>query len=92
MDQHIKSLIEPRLWQLLDLHPWPHLIGHIHEGHRAHVHAWDTAEPPSIQSGENILNDNIQDPNLVHTVFANAANSPSFEWHHHLTINLKYFL
>ena len=65
--------------RLSDLRPRLHLAGHIHEGHGAHVHAWDTTEPPSVQSGENILNDNIQDPNLVHTVFVNAANSPSGE-------------
>jgi hypothetical protein len=67
--------------RLSDLRPRLHLVGHIHEGHGAYVHAWDTAEPSSVQSGENILNDNIQDPNLnlVRTVFVNAANSPSGE-------------
>jgi len=34
---------------------------------------------PSVQSGEYILNDNIQDPNLDHTVFVNASNWPSGE-------------
>ena len=63
--------------RLADLCPRLHLAGHIHEAHGAYIHAWDTAEPPSVQSGENVLNDNIQDPNLDHTVFVNAANWPS---------------
>ena len=64
--------------RLSDLRPRLHLVGHIHEGHGAYIHAWDTAEPPSVQAGEDtILNDNIHDPNLDHTVFANAANWPS---------------
>ena len=61
------------------LSPRLHLAGHIHEAHGAYIHAWDTAEPPSIQSDEIMLNDNIQDPSLHHTVFVNAANSPSGE-------------
>lgn len=65
--------------RLSDLHPRLHLVGHIHEAHGAHIHAWDTIEPPSVQSGEYILNDNIQDPNLDHTVFVNASNWPSGE-------------
>jgi len=66
--------------RLSDIRPRLHLAGHIHEAHGAHIHAWDTtAEPPSVQSGENILNENIQDPNLDHTVFVNAANWPSGE-------------
>jgi len=63
--------------RLAELRPRLHLAGHIHEGHGAYIHAWDTAEPPFVQAGENILNDNIQDPNLEHTVFVNAANWPS---------------
>jgi len=65
--------------RLSDLRPRLHLAGHIHEAHGAYIHAWDTAEPPSVQSGEIVLNDNIRDPNLDHTVFVNAANCPSGE-------------
>jgi hypothetical protein len=63
--------------RLPDLCPRLHLAGHIHEAHGAYIHAWDTAEPPSVQPGEIFLNDNLQDPNLDHTVFVNAANWPS---------------
>ena len=65
--------------QLSDLRPKLHLVGHIHEAHGAYIHAWDTAEPPSVRSGEIVLNDNIQNPDLDHTVFVNAANWPSGE-------------
>ena len=64
--------------RLSDLRPKLHIFGHIHEAHGAHIHVWDSSEPPSVQAGEEIvLNDNIQDPNLDHTVFVNAANWPS---------------
>jgi len=63
--------------RLSDLRPRLHLAGHIHEAHGAYIHAWDTSEPPSVQAGEIVLNDNIQDPTLDHTVFVNAANWPS---------------
>ena len=64
--------------RLSDLRPRLHLAGHIHEAHGAYIHAWDTAEPPFVQSDEeNILKDNIQDPKFDHTVFVNAANWPS---------------
>ena len=60
------------------LRPRLHLVGHIHEAHGAYIHAWETAEPPFVQADDEIiLNDNIQDPNLDHTVFVNAANWPS---------------
>ena len=67
--------------RLSDLRPKLHLVGHIHEAHGAYIHAWDTAEPPSVQSGEIVLNDDdkIQNPDLDHTVFVNAANWPSGE-------------
>jgi len=64
--------------RLSDLRPRLHLVGHIHEGHGAYIHAWDTVEPPSVQADEEIiLNDNVQNPNFDHTVFVNAANRPS---------------
>jgi hypothetical protein len=65
--------------RLSDLRPRLHLVGHIHEAHGAYIHAWDnTAEPPYVQAGEEIiLNDNIHEPSLDHTVFVNAANWPS---------------
>ena len=66
--------------RLSHLRPRLHLAGHIHEARGAYIHAWDnTAEPPSIQASHGIYDDNIQDPNLAHTVFVNAANWPSGE-------------
>jgi len=43
--------------RLSDLRPKLHLVGHIHKAHGAYIHAWETTEPPSVQSGEIVLND-----------------------------------
>ena len=77
-NRHLDVGCEALRARLPDLRPRLHLAGHIHEAHGAYIHAWNTAEPPSVQSDEKIiLKDNIKDPNLDHTVFVNAANWPS---------------
>jgi hypothetical protein len=86
MDRHIKSLIEPMetttqavklCWHDFQISVQGCISQDTSTKHGAYIHAWDTAEPPSVQAGEIVLNDNIQDPTLDHTVFVNAANWPS---------------
>ncbi|KAF8153389.1 Metallo-dependent phosphatase-like protein [Crassisporium funariophilum] len=77
--------------RLPELRPRLHVVGHIHEAHGAHIHAWDPTTdltPPSVQfDDEELTRDHTSattsnqeretELSLERTVFVNAANWPS---------------
>ena len=69
--------------RLPELRPRIHLYGHIHEGHGAHIHRWDSAnefEPPRVQVEDEVPDQVMEDDadvgDVERTVFVNAANWP----------------
>ena len=64
-NRHLDVGCEALRARLPDFRPRLHLVGHIHEAHGAYIHAWNTPEPPSVQSDEKIiLKDNLKRPKL----------------------------